>query len=118
VDELGEQLAGWGKVATIETRGRSSGRPVEIAVGYVEEADGSILLAAGSDQAAWARNLEMDPHCRVTISDVEWPAIAEPLHGTDLLHAVRELILKYGTPAERLGQGSAFRLRRVTEGIR
>jgi deazaflavin-dependent oxidoreductase (nitroreductase family) len=118
VDELGEQLAGWGKVAKLRTTGRASGRPVEVAIGYVEEADGSILVAAGSDQAAWARNLEMEPHCRVTISDVEWPAIAEPLEGPGLLHAVRELILKYGTPAERLGQGSAFRLRRVTEGIR
>jgi hypothetical protein len=81
----------------------------------VEEPDGSVLVAAGSDQAGWGRNLEAEPSCRVSIGDAAWAAVAEPLDGPDLLHAVRELILKYGTPAERLGQGPAFRLRRVRE---
>ncbi|HUQ42968.1 MAG TPA: nitroreductase family deazaflavin-dependent oxidoreductase [Candidatus Limnocylindria bacterium] len=110
-DELGDQLAGWGKVAKIETRGRVSGQSIEVAVGYVDEPDGSILVAAGND-AGWARNLDVEPACRVAIGEERWDATAEPLEGPDLLHAIRELILKYGTPAERLGQGPAFRLRR------
>ena len=98
----------------LETRGRSSGRPVEVAIGYVEEPNGSVLVAAGSPEADWARNLEADPICRVKVGDVDWhEAIAEALTGAEAQRAVRELILKYGTPAERLGRGPAFRLRPV-----
>jgi deazaflavin-dependent oxidoreductase (nitroreductase family) len=112
MDALGEQLAGWGKVLRLETRGRASGRPVEVAIGYVQEPDGSVLVAAGSADADWARNLEAEPHCRVTLGDASWSAAAEPLEGPEAHRAVRELILRYGTPAERLGTGPAFRLRR------
>lgn len=87
-----------------------SGRPVEVALGYVEEPDGSVLVAAGSDGADWARNLEADPACRVTLGEARWEARAEPLGDREAAHAVRELILRYGTPAERLGRGPAFRL--------
>lgn len=113
MDELGEQLAGWGKVLRLETRGRSSGRAVVVAIGYVEEPDGSFLVAAGNPDAAWARNLEVEPACRVQVG-VALPtrdAIAEALSGPAAHRAVRELILRYGTPAERLGAGPVFRLR-------
>jgi len=40
---------------------------------------------------------------------------AELLEGADANRAVRELILRYGTPAERLGAGPAFRLRPAPE---
>lgn len=114
MDELGEQLAGWGKVLRLETRGRLSGRPAEVAIGYVEDTDGSFLVAAGSPEAVWARNLDADPRCRVITGETAWPeAIAEPLDGPDAQRAVRELILKYGTPAERLGRGPAYRLTRA-----
>jgi deazaflavin-dependent oxidoreductase (nitroreductase family) len=112
VDEVGEQLAEWGKVVRLETRGRITGRPVAVAVGYVEEPDGSLLVAAGSDDAAWARNLFEDRRVRVSLSDESWAAVAEPLDSAEAARAVRELILRYGTPAERLGRGTAFRLRR------
>ena len=111
-DELGEQLAGWGKVVTIETRGRVTGQPVEVAVGYLEESDGSVLVAAGTAESDWARNLAIDPACRVRLADASWPAFAEPVEGAEASRAVRDLILKYGTPAERLGRGPVFRLRR------
>ena len=112
IDELGEQLAGWGKVLRLATRGRTSGAAVAVAVGFVEEPDGSVLVAAGSADADWARNLEADPRCRVTVGDDAWAAIAESLAGPEAHRAVRELILRYGTPAERLGTGPVFRLRR------
>lgn len=113
MDELGEQLVGWGKVVRLETRGRRSGEPLEVAVGYVEEPDGSLLVAAGAPDAAWASNLLAEPRCRVTVAGETWPADAEPLEGVEAHLAVRELILRYGTPAERLGRGPAFRLRRA-----
>lgn len=85
-----------------------------MAVGYVEEADGSLLVAAGSDDADWARNLTADPACRVTLADRSFDATAELLEGPDFERAIRELILRYGTPSERLGHGPAFRLRRAS----
>lgn len=113
-DPVGEQLAGWGVVARIETRGRTTGRPVGVAVGFVHDADGSILVAAGEPGADWARNLEADPHAQVLIEDRVYDAVAEPLDDTAAAAVVVSLILKYGTPAERLGRGPAFRLRPVS----
>jgi deazaflavin-dependent oxidoreductase (nitroreductase family) len=110
-DEVGEQLAGWGKVARIETRGRMTGRPVVAAVGFVAEPDGSLVVAAGLPDADWARNLEADPACRVEIEGSVTAMTADRLTGDDANGAVVALILKYGTPAERLGRGPAFRLR-------
>jgi deazaflavin-dependent oxidoreductase (nitroreductase family) len=110
---LGEQLAGWGKVVRVETQGRVTGRTVEAAVGYVEELDGSLLVAAGQPDADWALNLEADGACRVILAGEAWAARAELVSGTDAARAVTDLILKYGTPAERLGRGPVFRLRRA-----
>lgn len=84
-----------------------------VAVGFVEEPDGSLLVAAGDPDAGWARNLESEPRCRVTIGDRSWEAVAELLDRTEAARAVTEIILRYGTPAERLGRGPAFRLRPV-----
>jgi deazaflavin-dependent oxidoreductase (nitroreductase family) len=98
-------------VALLHTRGRRTGRPITAAVGFVEDADGSLLVAAGEPDADWALNVLAEPHCRVTIGgaslDVHAYELAEP---AERARAVRELILKYGTPAERLGRGPAFRL--------
>jgi len=117
-DELGEQLAGWGKVVKIETRGRVSGRPVTVAVGYLEEADGSLLVAAGDPDADWARNLEADPNATATVGDRRFDVVAERLEPPVSGEVVVGLILRYGTSAERLGRGPAFRLRRAGEGPR
>ena len=118
MDELGDQLAGWGKVIRLRTRGRVTGRPVEVALGYVEEPDGSLLVAAGLADAAWARNLDADARATISLGDETWEATAEPLDRAGLQSAVRELILRYGTPAEKLGSGPAFRLRRADGGSR
>ncbi|TAK01625.1 MAG: nitroreductase family deazaflavin-dependent oxidoreductase [Chloroflexota bacterium] len=110
-DEVGDQLTDWGKVVRIATRGRVSGHEVAVAVGYVEEPDRSLLVAAGDPDADWARNLEADPACQVTVGERSWAAIAEPLSRDEAARAVTLLILRYGTPAERLGRGPGFRLR-------
>jgi len=110
--DVGEQLAGWGKAALIETRGRVSGRPARAHVGFIEGEDGSIVVAAGLD-AHWAANLLADPACRVSLESRSFDGRAEPLQGTAFAAAIRELILRYGTPAERLGSGPAFRIRPV-----
>ena len=103
-------------MATLKTRGRTSGRAVATAIGFVEEADGSLLVAAGDADADWALNLLALPTANVTIGDRTWPVEAEPLDDREHARAVRELILRYGTPAERLGAGPSFRLRRALDG--
>jgi deazaflavin-dependent oxidoreductase (nitroreductase family) len=114
-DAIGEELAGWGKVAWLETTGRTSGNPATAAVGFVEESDGSLLVAAGSESADWALNLHAKPRCLVTISDVVGWYDAMEVTGAERDRAVVELILKYGTPAEKLGRGPVFRLKRQSD---
>ncbi|HEY5437075.1 MAG TPA: nitroreductase family deazaflavin-dependent oxidoreductase [Candidatus Limnocylindrales bacterium] len=109
-----DDLVAWGRVLRIETRGRLSGRPAQAVVGFVERPDGSLVVAAGSLEADWGRNLLADPACRVTIAEATVDAVARELGGVEHAAAVRDLILKYGQPAERLGAGPAFELRRVT----
>ncbi len=113
-DAYGEQLAAWGKVAMLETTGRVSGRAIRTAVGFV--ADGSLLVAAGNPGADWAANLRAEPTCHGTIGTERRAYRAEELEGPDRARAITELILRYGTPAESLGAGPAFRLRPLDPG--
>ena len=66
-------------------------------------------MAAG-DRAQWASNLFDDPAVEVDIGERRFSARAEPLGAADHARAIRGLILRYGTPAERLGRGPSFRL--------
>ena len=110
---IGEELADWGKVALIETVGRVSGTAASAAVGFIEEPDGSLLVAAGSDASDWVLNLRAHPRARVTIGERSAAYVAAEGDDQDQSRAVAELVLKYGTPAERLGRGPVFRLRPV-----
>jgi hypothetical protein len=76
----------------------------------VDEPDGSVLVAAG-DRAQWALNLVEDAVVAVEVGERRFEAVAEPLDAADHARAIRGLILRYGTPAERLGRGPSFRLR-------
>ena len=109
------ELVASGRFARIETRGTVSGLARTVTIGFVDDAavPGAILVAAGTPTTAWATNLLADPACRVELADRSFDAIAEPLEPSEHAGAVRELILRYGTPAERLGHGASFRLRPV-----
>jgi deazaflavin-dependent oxidoreductase (nitroreductase family) len=102
-----------GRFARLAIRGRRSGEARSVNVGFVAEPDGSLLVAAGAPDASWALNLLADPDCTVTIGQRTWAAMAEPLDDDDPRRgrAVRELILRYGTPSEGLGTGLVFVLR-------
>jgi deazaflavin-dependent oxidoreductase (nitroreductase family) len=102
------ELVALGRVMRLETRGRTTGRPVRATVGFAERADGSYVISAGSPDAHWARNLLVDPACIVTIGDVTFAAVARELEGAEHAAAVRDLIIKYGTPSEGLGAGPSF----------
>lgn len=109
---LADDLAAWGKVILIETRGRSSGRPRLASVGFLEDGSSppAYRVAASDDSTHWARNLLSDGRCYVIAGGVRSPYRATPLGGADRAAVAMELILKYGTPSERLGGGPAFRL--------
>jgi deazaflavin-dependent oxidoreductase (nitroreductase family) len=107
---LEADLTATGRTITLETRGRASGRPRRVTIGFVAEPDGSLLVAASSDGTHWARNLAAEPACSVEYAGRRLPCQAERLAGSPAHAAVAALILKYGTPAERLGAGPAFRL--------
>lgn len=106
-----DALVRWGRVALLETQGRRSGKPRQAQVGFIQGPEGSLLVAAADPDADWALNLLAEPSCRVTIGAREAAFRAELLDGDEQATAVRELILRYGTPSERLGGGPAFRLR-------
>jgi deazaflavin-dependent oxidoreductase (nitroreductase family) len=109
------ELVASGRFVRIETRGTVSGLARSVTIGFVDDeaVPGAILVAAGTTTTAWAANLLADPACRVESADRSFDAIAEPLEPAEHARAVRELILRYGTPAERLGHGTSFRLRPV-----
>jgi deazaflavin-dependent oxidoreductase (nitroreductase family) len=94
-------------------RGRRSGQERSVTVGFVAEPDGSILVAAGAPDSAWARNLLADPLVEVVIGGRSFSGEAEPLDERDPRRgrAVRELILQFGTPSEGLGSGPIFVIR-------
>lgn len=112
---IGERLAHDGRVVMLSTRGRTSGRPARAAVGFVEEADGSLIVAAGSPSAHWARNIAAFPFLTASWAEHHGSYRAEALEGSAFAAAISALILRYGTPAERLGRGPAFRLHPQSE---
>jgi deazaflavin-dependent oxidoreductase (nitroreductase family) len=110
-----DDLVASGRFVRIETRGERSGLARAVTVGFIEDAavPGALVVAAGSADTAWAHNLLAEPRCHVRLAGRSFEAIAEPLDATDHARAIRDLILRYGTPAESLGHGTSFRLRPV-----
>lgn len=108
-----DDLVASGRFVRVEARGQQTGLARAVTVGFVDDPEhpGAILVAAGSAETAWAGNLLADPDCRVSLADRSFDAVAEPLGPADHARVIRELILRYGTPAESLGRGASFRLR-------
>ncbi len=84
--------------------------PFSAPVGFMEDDDGSLFIAAGGAAADWALNLRSQPSCRVTIGERVAHCLASEVEGAARARALAGLVLKYGTPAERLGHGPVFRL--------
>jgi deazaflavin-dependent oxidoreductase (nitroreductase family) len=105
-----DDLARWGKVVTLETIGRRSGLPRRVTVGFVADADGALRVAAAGETTRWAQNLIAEPRCHVELEGVRRACRALVLRDRERDATVAALIIKHGTPAERLGAGPAFRL--------
>ena len=107
---MDDDLIASGRYARLELRGRLTGTARTVTVGFAERPDGTLFVAAGAPDADWARNLAAEADAvRVTIGTRAFSAAAELLEDRDPRRgeAIRELILRYGTPAERL-DGSVF----------
>lgn len=113
---FGERMASSGRMAMIETVGRTSGNRYRTPVGYVRHDDGSVWLGAGRAEAQWPKNLLATPRCRVRIggSELDYEAIA--LAGEERARAVAAIQAKYGAPAQRVGTGPVFVLRPASAG--
>lgn len=111
---MADELVWQGRVAALTTTGRRTALPRRVRVGFVEEPGGALIVAATDPDAAWALNLLEDPRCVVEVGERRFDAIAEALAGPEHARAVRDLILRYGTPSEGLGRGPSFRLRPTT----
>lgn len=107
---IGGALAADGRVLLLITHGRRTGRNVTAAVGFVEQPDGSLVVAARAPETHWSLNLMANPACEVAYGGRLFHARAEQLSGSAFSEAITALILRYGTPSERLGRGPAFRL--------
>ena len=108
-----DQFVASERFVRISTRGRTSGERRDVTVGFADDPrglPGAVVAAAGDTDADWAMNLLAEPACAATIGGRSFVATAEPLAGADHAAAIRALILRYGTPAERLGRGPSFRL--------
>lgn len=111
---MDDDLVASGRYLRIRARGGRTGEPRTVTVGFIDdEASPGALLVASRAGSAWARNLLTNPACQVESADRTFAAVAEPLEAADHARAIRELILRYGTPAEGLGHGPSFRLRPV-----
>ena len=108
-ERMAADLAAWGKAIVLETTGRHSGRARRVTIGFIER-DGALLVASASDGTHWARNLLAEPRCHAESRGLRRAYRAQLLDDRERDATVVALILKYGTPAERLGGGPAFRL--------
>jgi deazaflavin-dependent oxidoreductase (nitroreductase family) len=83
-------------LAVVTTRGRRTGEPRTVPIGYARDADGHPLLFASGNASPrdpeWYRNIEADPHVHIEITGTEWDADAEVLSGADREDAYRRWI--------------------------
>ena len=87
-------------------------------MGFVDDPDGSILVAAGTIDRSWAANLAVEREVDVVAGGRMFRGRAELLEDRDPRRgrAVAGLILRYGTPSEGLGSGPVFAIRPIEPG--
>ena len=112
---MDDDLVATGRYAWLDIVATDGSRPRRVTVGFLPAEDGSIVVGSTASDARWAAALAGGARVRVTIGDRSFDASAAELPEDDVArdHAVRDLILRYGTPSEGLGRGPVFRLRPV-----
>src|SRR5690242_304861 len=77
------------RLLLLTTRGRKSGKPYTIPLGYQPDGDRFIIIA-GSANPDWYRNLVADPKVKIEVGTETFEAIATPLSGERREHFLRE----------------------------
>jgi deazaflavin-dependent oxidoreductase (nitroreductase family) len=84
----------------LTTTGRHSGQPREIEIWFTARAGRYFVISEHREEAAWVRNLTVEPRVQVRLGDTTFPARARVVHENaepDLAMAVQELSeKKYG----------------------
>lgn len=115
---FGARMAKTGRFVLIETIGRSSGKRHATPVGYVQAADGTLLVGAGAPGAHWAHNLVANPACRASLGGETRDHRAVVLSGAEREDALRAIKGRYGPGmADRIGAGPVFRLEPATASL-
>jgi deazaflavin-dependent oxidoreductase (nitroreductase family) len=86
--KVGGMYAG-GRLLLLTTRGRKSGKPYTIPLGYQTDADRFIIIA-GSANPDWYRNLVADPKVNVEVGKESFEAIATSVMGEQREHFLQE----------------------------
>ena len=106
-----DDLVAWGRVVRIETTGRGrGGRPGRRWGSSSAPAARSSSPPGRAERRLGAQPARDAPRAGSRSARRRGRASADPLAGAEHAAAVRDLILRYGTPSEGLGSGPSFEL--------
>jgi hypothetical protein len=108
---LEDDLVASGRYLEVEIR-RPGGSRRRVVLGFVPRPDGAYVVGAGTPDARWPELLAGAPDVNVRVGELRFEAVASEIADDDpeRVAAIRELILRYGTPSEGIGRGPLFRL--------
>jgi deazaflavin-dependent oxidoreductase (nitroreductase family) len=112
--KVGGLYAG-GRLLLLTTRGRKSGKPYTIPLGFQTDADRFIIIA-GSANPDWYRNLVADPRVKVEVGKESFEAIATPVTGEQREHFLQVARKLLQEAAERSKEYAALVSEVVSDG--
>jgi deazaflavin-dependent oxidoreductase (nitroreductase family) len=105
----GALMARTGRVGMLGTVGAKTGLRRRTPVGYVQRADGSLLIGAGSlERRGWTANLRANPAATFSTRGTERRYRARLLAGAERDTALADLKIAIGARAERAHWGDVF----------
>jgi deazaflavin-dependent oxidoreductase (nitroreductase family) len=105
----GTLMARTGRIGILTTTGAKTGLRRRAPVGYVQRADGSVLIGSGSKQnRGWTVNLRANPVATFSLRGKERTYRARLVRDDERATALADLKLSMGTFAERADWGDLF----------
>jgi deazaflavin-dependent oxidoreductase (nitroreductase family) len=105
----GAFMARTGRVGILETTGAKTGLRRRAPVGYIQRADGSLLIGSGSrENRGWTLNLRANPVARFSARGKTRTYRARLVADTERAAALADLKISMGSFAERADWGDLF----------
>jgi deazaflavin-dependent oxidoreductase (nitroreductase family) len=105
----GSLMARSGRIGILGTTGAKTGQARKAPLGFVERADGSILIGSGSPvNRGWSVNLKANPTCTYAIKGAERRYRARLVGAEEREATLAELKTRMGGFAERAQWGDLF----------